>query len=358
MKLLGSLLGLSIVGAVLFVMTPSSAMAIDYDCSDFSTQAQAQEYLLPGDPYGLDADHDGIACESLPCPCSTSVSPAPAPVPAPTPVTPVAPPVVEEAPQVEPVFWKPFDGPVEVEPGAIEIGTGTLGGTFAAHVYGPWQGWNSGEARAEGSVRYRSCDPDCLRGPTVEEAATIVLTKIRSNCGQRRYSEVEILDPGGPVPDIGPWSTDCQGALVGGPTPPVTTRAATAYMSCGYPPTHSAFLGSTEEGKIHYAVHPHRCTWTDDGSGNHLAILVGLRWRNWGRETAVASGKIVDGHDMDGNGFQRHAVRIRLSGLQPAVGASPSSTRLYYARMEIIRPKFGTSVEHLFRPGQPPVRTR
>ncbi|WP_273845356.1 thermonuclease family protein [Rubrobacter calidifluminis] len=38
----------------------------DYDCSDFQTQAEAQRYLLPGDPYHLDADGDGIACDSLP----------------------------------------------------------------------------------------------------------------------------------------------------------------------------------------------------------------------------------------------------------------------------------------------------
>lgn len=41
-------------------------MATDYDCSDFATQEEAQEYLEPGDPYGLDADNDGIACEDLP----------------------------------------------------------------------------------------------------------------------------------------------------------------------------------------------------------------------------------------------------------------------------------------------------
>ncbi len=51
---------------VLLAAWPSSAAAVDYDCSDFATQEEAQEYLLPGDPYGLDADHDGIACEDLP----------------------------------------------------------------------------------------------------------------------------------------------------------------------------------------------------------------------------------------------------------------------------------------------------
>lgn len=42
------------------------ATASDYDCSDFASQEEAQEYLEPGDPYGLDADNDGIACEDLP----------------------------------------------------------------------------------------------------------------------------------------------------------------------------------------------------------------------------------------------------------------------------------------------------
>ncbi|MGD9734500.1 MAG: excalibur calcium-binding domain-containing protein [Solirubrobacterales bacterium] len=46
------------------------AAARDYDCGDFSSQAEAQEYLLPGDPYNLDADGDGVACESNPCPCA------------------------------------------------------------------------------------------------------------------------------------------------------------------------------------------------------------------------------------------------------------------------------------------------
>jgi hypothetical protein len=128
-------------------------------------------------------------------------------------------------------------------------------------------------------------------------------------------------------------------------------------MSCGYPPTHSAFLGTTVAGKIHYAVHPHRCIWTDDGSGNHLASLVGLKWHNWGGQTATAKGKIVDNHDQDRNGFQRHAVRVRLSEPRPAVGSPNSSPRIYYTHMEIIRPRFGTFVERLFRPGQSAVET-
>ena len=36
-----------------------------YDCPDFTTPAEAQAQLLPGDPYGLDADNDGEACDEL-----------------------------------------------------------------------------------------------------------------------------------------------------------------------------------------------------------------------------------------------------------------------------------------------------
>ena len=73
-KWLGSLLVLGCVVALgLSIGTPgASAHRRDYDCSDFANQAEAEEYLLPGDPYNLDADNDGIACEDLPCPCSST----------------------------------------------------------------------------------------------------------------------------------------------------------------------------------------------------------------------------------------------------------------------------------------------
>lgn len=41
----------------------------DKDCSDFSTQAEAQRFFDahgPGDPHRLDGDGDGVACEGLP----------------------------------------------------------------------------------------------------------------------------------------------------------------------------------------------------------------------------------------------------------------------------------------------------
>ncbi len=40
------------------------AQSGDRDCKDFSSQQEAQDALLPGDPERLDADGDGVACES------------------------------------------------------------------------------------------------------------------------------------------------------------------------------------------------------------------------------------------------------------------------------------------------------
>lgn len=49
--------------------TNLSSGAADMDCGDFSTQAEAQDFMDsegPGDPHGLDRDGDGEACETLP----------------------------------------------------------------------------------------------------------------------------------------------------------------------------------------------------------------------------------------------------------------------------------------------------
>lgn len=62
------LICLGLLGAMV-VAQPAVAFR-DRDCSDFSTQAQAQRFFErhnpARDPHRLDADHDGIACESLP----------------------------------------------------------------------------------------------------------------------------------------------------------------------------------------------------------------------------------------------------------------------------------------------------
>jgi hypothetical protein len=54
------------VAAAASLFPAGTALAVDYDCADFATQEEAQEYLEPGDPHNLDADGDGIACEDLP----------------------------------------------------------------------------------------------------------------------------------------------------------------------------------------------------------------------------------------------------------------------------------------------------
>lgn len=64
----------ALAGLAALAQSPTPAAARDYDCADFANQAEAEEYLLPGDPYRLDADHDGVACEDLPCPCSYSTN--------------------------------------------------------------------------------------------------------------------------------------------------------------------------------------------------------------------------------------------------------------------------------------------
>jgi hypothetical protein len=69
----------------LLALTPANAAALDYDCADFASQEEAQEYLLPGDPYNLDGDNDGIACEDLPSGGSGSGGPSESPPPPPPP---------------------------------------------------------------------------------------------------------------------------------------------------------------------------------------------------------------------------------------------------------------------------------
>lgn len=71
MKVIFSIL-LLVVAFLGLGAAPASAASTDYDCADFANQAEAEEYLLPGDPYNLDGDNDGIACEDLPCPCSST----------------------------------------------------------------------------------------------------------------------------------------------------------------------------------------------------------------------------------------------------------------------------------------------
>lgn len=53
--------------AGLTIPMTGTALAADLDCKDFSSQAAAQANLNanPSDPNGLDANHNGVACEDF-----------------------------------------------------------------------------------------------------------------------------------------------------------------------------------------------------------------------------------------------------------------------------------------------------
>jgi len=80
---------LVLLGGFVTVLTAGTAQAADKDCSDFATQKAAQVFFLNHggptyDPDRLDADGDGVACESNPCPCYYGTTP-PSPTPTPPP---------------------------------------------------------------------------------------------------------------------------------------------------------------------------------------------------------------------------------------------------------------------------------
>ncbi len=63
--------GLAVVlmtaGSIGLLASPALAQDGDRDCPDFPSQAAAQRFFErqgPGDPHRLDADNDGIACET------------------------------------------------------------------------------------------------------------------------------------------------------------------------------------------------------------------------------------------------------------------------------------------------------
>ena len=64
----------ALLGSLVIWFGSAPAHAADKDCSDFATQKAAQVFFLNNggphsDPHRLDAEGDGIACESNPCPC-------------------------------------------------------------------------------------------------------------------------------------------------------------------------------------------------------------------------------------------------------------------------------------------------
>jgi hypothetical protein len=61
--------GVFVTAALSFGFSGTANAAGDRDCSNFSTQPEAQAFFEsagPGDPHDLDRDDDGMACDSLP----------------------------------------------------------------------------------------------------------------------------------------------------------------------------------------------------------------------------------------------------------------------------------------------------
>lgn len=65
-----SLLAAAVPSQGLSSPAPQAQASRDYDCADFATHRQAQRFFRRHnprrDPYRLDGDNDGIACEDLP----------------------------------------------------------------------------------------------------------------------------------------------------------------------------------------------------------------------------------------------------------------------------------------------------
>jgi hypothetical protein len=115
-----------LVGVAIAMAEAETAQAqTDFDCSDFQYQEDAQAHLLPGDPYGLDADHDGIACESLPHRPGTGPTPTrpgttpipPGTTPPPPGTTPVTPPPCNPASSPPAIKFNGLPSRVIIGPG-------------------------------------------------------------------------------------------------------------------------------------------------------------------------------------------------------------------------------------------------
>jgi endonuclease YncB( thermonuclease family) len=100
--------------ALAVALTPATAApaaAQDRDCSDFDSQAEAQDFYEnagPGDPHRLDADDDGRACDANPCPCRGPGGGG-QPPPPPT-ATPPSPPPTDRAQTIRAVIVRVIDG--------------------------------------------------------------------------------------------------------------------------------------------------------------------------------------------------------------------------------------------------------
>jgi hypothetical protein len=240
--------GLAVAAGCLatLVLATSAHAQSGVNCSDFATQAAAEGYYEsvggPGqDPAGLDADHDGVACESLPCPCR-SLSPdtdgdgwvdtfdacptvaarttngCPLPPPPPPPPPPIdtdhdgvvdsadaCPTVAANTPNGCP---PPRPAPLTVYAGRFDLGNGeysplgtpqhkpprvqpyTADFTTAARtsVTGVrWRHWDETKAIGAGTARVNSCQRNCAEGHIVKYsgARVVLYRRLQGDCRGR-----------------------------------------------------------------------------------------------------------------------------------------------------------------------------
>src|SRR5215208_4275095 len=114
------LIYLAALSMLVALLCAPAALAQDlYDCADFATQEEAQQFSGSGDPYGLDADSDGIACEDLPSggsqqPTTQQYMPQPQ-----QPMTPQQQPTTQQQPVVSNAPLPQSGGPSLLLPAAI-----------------------------------------------------------------------------------------------------------------------------------------------------------------------------------------------------------------------------------------------
>ena len=138
----------------------------------------------------------------------------------------------------------------------------------------------------------------------------------------------------------------------------VTTASAdpgrSILMSCGSPPTYSSSIDLYWPGDIKYKKHPRKCTYSVDGSMATTVVLEKIKWHGtWGGKNAKAQALRVDNHDQNGDGFQRHPVRIVVSRPRHAVGKRTG--RRYYTRLKVVDREFGPWTMALYKPGKGPI---
>jgi Excalibur calcium-binding domain len=186
-----------------FTILPESgarASGADRDCSDFSTQPEAQQFFLAqggpaSDPHRLDGDNDGIACESLP---GGGGGGNPPPPPQPTTRD------LERPARSGPRYFPSRCTNSRIKPLRIVVTCADAGLRFRADE---WIYWRRSQAHARGSIVYRHCDPgvpyyQCntwVREPAI---TYLFLPRYCTNVRLNHFTRMLILAPDSQLPGL------------------------------------------------------------------------------------------------------------------------------------------------------------